>query len=130
MAYLEAAAPWWRSIPKRQSTVTRPARAGSHRVALVSADTRGRTALHALVAFTAILILSPQAWVPILKVLRIALLAAGFAAAAHILDRTAHRKAITLASPEMALALALVAWAVITLPLSIWPGGSVRLLTD
>jgi O-antigen ligase len=33
-------------------------------------------------------------------------------------------------SPEIGIVLMLVAWAVLTLPLSIWPGGSVRVLTD
>lgn len=84
----------------------------------------------ALVAFTAILLLSPQAWVPALKVIRIAFLAAGLAMVAHVVERTIHRQAITPLSPEIGLALALVCWAVITIPLSVWPGGSVRVLVD
>ena len=81
-------------------------------------------------AFTAILLLSPQAWFPVLKQVRIAFLAAGLAMAAHAVERTARRRAITPVSPEIAIAITLVAWAVLTLPLSMWPGGSVRLLTD
>jgi len=87
-------------------------------------------AFGALVAFTAILLLSPQAWFPILKILRIAFLAAGLAAVAHIVERTAQRRSITPLSPEIGIAVTLVCWSILTLPLSVWPGGSVRLLTD
>jgi O-antigen ligase len=87
-------------------------------------------AFWALVAFTAILLLSPQAWVPVLKAIRIAFLAAGLAFVAHVTERTIRRQSITPLSPEIGIALTLVAWAVITLPMSVWPGGSVRVLTD
>lgn len=127
MAYLEAAAPWWRTAPAESATILLPS--GTHPAA-TDALTGSRTAFYALVAFTVILLLAPQAWLPVLQVFRIALVAAAVAAAAHVLERTAHRKAITPFSPEIALAFALVAWAVITLPLSIWPGGSIHLLVD
>jgi O-antigen ligase len=87
-------------------------------------------AFAALVAFTAILLLSPQIWFPVLKLVRIAFVAAGIAIAAHVVERTAHRQPITPLSPEIGIALALVGWAILTLPLSVWPGGSVRVLTD
>jgi probable O-glycosylation ligase (exosortase A-associated) len=114
-------ATWWKPhIPKQTSIVS----------AVVPATQGGRLAFGALVAFTAILLLSPQAWVPALKVIRIAFLAAGIAMAAHIADRTIHRQSITPLSPEIGIVLALVAWSILTLPLSMWPGGSVRVLTD
>ena len=65
-------------------------------------------AFGALVAFTAILLLSPQAWFPILKAFRIAFLAAGIG------DRRARRRtdgsqrSITAAVPEIGIALTLV----------------------
>jgi putative inorganic carbon (hco3(-)) transporter len=96
----------------------------------VATETGSSVAFWALVAFTAILLLSPQAWVPALKVIRIAFLAAGVAMAAHIAERTIRRQSITPMSPEIGIVLVLVGWAVLTLPLSIWPGGSVRVLTD
>jgi probable O-glycosylation ligase (exosortase A-associated) len=37
---------------------------------------------------------------------------------------------VTPLAPEIGIVLALVAWSVITIPMSVWPGGSVRLLTD
>jgi len=89
-----------------------------------------RAAFYALVAFTFVLLLSPQAWFPVLKLIRIALLAGGVAMAAHIFERTAHRQPITPLAPEIGIALALVFWSTVTLPLSYWPGGGVRLLTD
>ncbi len=118
MSHLEAT--WWKpSSPKQPSAV-----------GAVATDSGSSAAFWALVAFTAILLLSPQAWVPALKVIRIAFLAAGMAMAAHVAERTIRRQPITPLSPEIGIVLALVAWSVLTLPLSIWPGGSVRVLTD
>lgn len=97
---------------------------------MITVASGGNVAFIALIAFTAILLLSPQAWVPALKVIRIALLAAGVAMVAHVVERTIHRQAITPMSPEIGIALALVCWSVITIPLSAWPGGSVRVLVD
>lgn len=109
---------WWR-VPARPQAIL-----------LVAAASRSRVAFIALVAFTVILLLSPQAWVPALKIVRVALLAAGIAVAAHVAERSVHRRPITPLSPEIGLALALVCWSVLTIPLSMWPGGSVRVLTD
>jgi O-antigen ligase len=115
-------ATWWKPPPnlKQPSAVA----------GVVASESGSSLAFWALIAFTAILLLSPQAWVPALKVIRIAFLAAGVAMAAHVAERTIRRQAITPMSPEIGIVLALVAWAVVTLPLSIWPGGSVRVLTD
>jgi probable O-glycosylation ligase (exosortase A-associated) len=111
---------WWR--PRR----TRPAAAA----AAAAEAPANAVAFRALVAFTAILLLSPQAWFPVLAPLRIAFLAAGVAIAGHLLDRMTRRGSAPPFNAEVALALALVAWAVITLPVSYWAGGSVDILTD
>lgn len=87
-------------------------------------------AFRALVAFTAILLLSPQIWFPFLGSLRIAFLAAGLAIGAHVLDCTARRRPVTPLHTEIGILLALVTWSVVTIPLSYWPGGSVAVLTD
>ena len=108
-------ASWWQT-PAR---VRRPSETAGSSVAF-----------GALVAFTAILLVSPQTWFPLLKAVRIAFLAAGLAMAAHVVERTANRRPITPVSPEIAIALALVAWSILTLPMSVWPGGSIRLLSD
>ncbi len=91
--------------------------------------TTGRVAFASLVVFTGILLLSPQIWLPILGSLRIALLAAGLAIAAHLLQRLADHQPTPFAT-EVVLAVLLVCWAVITVPVSYWPGGSVNVLTD
>jgi len=114
-------ATWWKPLNLKQPSAV---------AGVVAAESGSSVAFWALIAFTAILLLSPQAWVPALKVIRIAFLAAGIAMAAHVAERTIHRQAITPMSPEIGIVLALVAWAVVTLPLSVWPGGSVRVLTD
>jgi probable O-glycosylation ligase (exosortase A-associated) len=108
---------WWRPLTRtpRVTIVTTP---------------RISVAFIALLSFTVILLLSPQAWVPALKVIRIAFLAAGIAMAGHVVEQTIHRRPITPFSPEIGIALALVSWAVLTIPLSSWPGGSVRVLID
>ena len=87
-------------------------------------------AYYALVAFTLVLLLSPQAWFPVLKLIRIAFLAGGIAMAAHVMDRTAHKQPITPLAPEIGIAFALILWSMITIPMSYWPGGSVHLLMD
>jgi len=111
---------WWR--PEPHAAVTAAATGLPER--------EGRVAFHALVAFTGILLLAPQTVIPALKTLRIALAAGGLAIAAHLFDATLRRRPVLPACPEVVTALALLIWAVLTLPFSYWPGGSVALLSD
>jgi probable O-glycosylation ligase (exosortase A-associated) len=114
---------WW-----RRST-TAPAVSG--RVERTATPSSGsNVAFGALVTFTAILLLSPQIWFPILGSMRIAFLAAGTAIAAHLLDRLTRGRDVPPAPREIVIAMSLVAWAVLTLPLSYWPAGSVEVLAD
>ena len=77
MTAFENTADWWR-----------PAAPAAAPTAVVTGQQQGsRIAFGALVAFTGILILSPQVWFPVLKSLRIALVAAGLAIVAQLLDR-------------------------------------------
>jgi probable O-glycosylation ligase (exosortase A-associated) len=87
-------------------------------------------AFAALVAFTTILLISPQAWFPAIKSLRIALVAAALAIAMHIVGRAFGRTRGLPLRREMVIALGLIAWAALTIPLSIWPGGSLAQLAD
>jgi putative inorganic carbon (HCO3(-)) transporter len=87
-------------------------------------------AFKSLVAFTVILLLAPQEWFPVLKSLRIAFVAAILAFVAHMFDDTVKQRPVATFVPEMGIALALVAWSILTIPLSYWPGGSVAELTD
>jgi putative inorganic carbon (hco3(-)) transporter len=115
----ETTAPWWRPD-------ARPAVAGAPAAPVET----GRTAFAGLLAFTAILIVSPQAWMPVLGTLRVALLAAAVAIVAELLDRAMNRRPFRRTPVAFKLVIALVAWAVLTVPLSYWPGGSVAALTD
>jgi O-antigen ligase len=87
-------------------------------------------AFRALMAFTFILILAPQSFIPALRPLRIALLAAVVGVTARLVDCILRRQPLTVKSREMALTAGLVAWALITLPLSYWPGGSAAFLFE
>jgi probable O-glycosylation ligase (exosortase A-associated) len=102
-----------------------PANAAHHTVTVANV-----VAFRALVAFTVILLLSPQAWFPVLGELRIAFVAATITIGAHLLDRLVRRGAAPPFNAEIGIALMLVAWAVITVPVSYWVGGSVEVLTD
>jgi probable O-glycosylation ligase (exosortase A-associated) len=119
MSHCEAGTIWWR--PER--------RAGAAPASAVTGR-ESRVAFHALVAFTGILLLTPQSVIPVLKTLRIALVAGGLAIAAHMFDSTLRRRPILPAFPEVVTALTLLIWAVLTVPFSYWPGGSVALLAD
>ena len=87
-------------------------------------------AFKALVAFTAILLLAPQEWFPVLKALRIALLAATVSFVAYMFDSAVKRRPVKTFSTEMGICVALVTWSILTIPLSYWPGGSVTELTE
>jgi len=110
-------AAWW--IPQTVHT----SEAGSRR------DPEAKIAFRALIAFTLILLISPQNWFSVLKPLRIAFLTAGLAGASVLWNGWAHRKPVVL-NREILACFALPAWAFLTLPLSYWPGGSVATLTD
>ncbi|HEY6360298.1 MAG TPA: O-antigen ligase family protein, partial [Vicinamibacterales bacterium] len=121
---------WWRPVtPDPGSGIRDPKFVAGRRRA--PAESSGSdVAFGALVAFTAILLLSPQAWFPLLGTLRIAFLAAGVAIGAHLLDRLIRARDVPPMPTEILIALTLVAWAVLTLPLSYWPAGSVEVLAD
>lgn len=110
---------WWRAS-EPAPVLTRAAAPIEHE----------RVAFAALVAFTVILLVSPQAWFPAIKSLRIALLSAGVAITAHLASRAFGRAEAVPFRREMAIAMALMAWAALTIPVSIWPGGSLAQLTD
>lgn len=84
----------------------------------------------ALVAFTFILLVAPQSFFPVLAPLRIALLTAALAVMTYLFDRFIHRQPVLQSSPEMGITACLLAWAILTLPLSYWPGGSFTFLLD
>jgi len=116
---------WWR-----------PALLSGRAETLVFADPQleqrpdGGLAFRALMVFTFILLIAPQSFLPVLGTLRIALVAAVVGILAHLAGCLNRGRPLTVRRREMALAAGLAAWAVVTLPLSYWPGGSAALLLD
>jgi probable O-glycosylation ligase (exosortase A-associated) len=108
---------WWRP---------EPARVKADSALVPDSD----LAFKALVAFTAILLLAPQEWFPVLKSLRIALVAATVSFVAYMFDSAVQRRPVSTFTAEMGICLALVTWSILTVPLSYWPGGSVEELTE
>ena len=83
-----------------------------------------------LVAFTAVLFFRPQDQVPGLEVLHLAELAAIFGLAAMAVRRLSAGLPVAHVNPEMAGVVALGAVIVLSIPFSIWPGGSAKVFTD
>lgn len=119
------AAEWWRPGP-----VAELAPGMGVLAARQPQGSGGGLAFGALLTFTFIQVLAPQSFLPALRPFRIALVTALVGITAHVVERLARRRPITVWSREMALTAALVAWAVVTLPLSYWPGGSASFLLD
>jgi len=119
-------AEWWRPVPPTGG------QAGASQAESIVADgTRAGTApFVALVAFIIILLLAPQALFPVLSPFRLALLAAVGGIAAHALDRFLAHRPISIVTREIVLAACLAAWALVGVPFSYWPGGSISLLLD
>jgi len=84
----------------------------------------------ALIAFTFVLLLAPQNYVPILSTIRIALLVAVISMASHVYDRLRRGQPLTIVTAEIRITGYILAWALATLPFSYWPGGSVGVLLD
>lgn len=96
---------------------------------IVSYDAEGVTPFAALIVFTCILFLSPQTFLPTLKPLRIAFVAAGIAGASLLWQRRTGPNAVGF-NREIVICFALLAWSLMTVPVSFWPGGSIARLSD
>lgn len=118
MTVTSPASAWWlRASPSTESAVVRRD-AGE-----------GATAFIAVIGFTCILLLSPQTFLTVLKPLRIAFVAAGLAGASLLWQRRTGPNPFGL-NREIVICFAILVWAVVTVPLSFWPGGSIARLTD
>lgn len=82
----------------------------------------------ALIAFTLVLILSPQSYVPAIGHLHLAFLTAAVAVLGYIYGQFMDRQALFPAGKSMVALLMLLIWAVATIPVSLWTGGSVDIL--
>jgi O-antigen ligase len=115
-------AEWWRPASASVDVVAGPATASG-------GDSMTRP-FWAMMAFTCILLVAPQTFIPGLASLRVALVAVAVAVATYVHHQLSRGRPLTIWPREMKLTVALVAWAIATLPFSMWPGGSWNLLTD
>jgi len=90
----------------------------------------GAVPFAALLLFTFILVVAPQAIVPALEPLHLALITACLAVATCLFSRLARGLPVVGLEGEMRIACALFAWAALTIPFSSWPGGSYAYLVD
>ena len=83
-----------------------------------------------VMAFTAVLLFSPQTYVPALAPFRPALLVILIGVLAYVSDRWARGLPIVEWNREIGLITGLGVLAAFTVPFSLWPGGSVGVLSD
>ena len=123
--FAERVIEWWRpAMPVRAAAgVAAPTAEGGD-------DGYGHASFRGLLAFLAVLMLSPQTVFPVLQPLRLAFVSVGFALAAYLLQRLAAREPLIVMGPAIRYVALLVAWAILTVPMSYWPGGSVSFLLD
>jgi len=88
------------------------------------------TPVWCLALFTGVLILSPQTWIPALAPFRLALATGALAIGVLVVDRA--RRGLPAIAPTagVTIALLLLVWALVTIPFSSWPGGSLAFLLD
>jgi hypothetical protein len=112
------AAGWWRvkTLRSSSSRASEPAHA------------EGALPFWALMTFTFVLLIAPQEFIPALGSLRPAMVAAVAGIVAHVFGRIVRGRPISVWTPEIAAAGCLVCWAIVTIPFSYWPGGSVSFL--
>jgi probable O-glycosylation ligase (exosortase A-associated) len=118
---------WWRPTPAPDGNGNDVSPAAT---AAVAPSVDSKVPFWALFAFTFILIISPQSLFPVLAPLRIALIAAALALTAFVVNRFVTHQPIVQLTRESWIALLLLGWAVITVPFSYWPGGSVSVLVS
>lgn len=82
-----------------------------------------------LIAFSFVLLLSPQSFIGALRPLHLAFAAAGLAALTYGFDRFRHRQPLLPMTRPTVLTLCLLGLALVTVPLSYWPGGSLSYIT-
>lgn len=89
---------------------------------------REQLSFWAVVGFTFILLLAPQERYPFLAPLRIAMLTAMLAVLAHVYSRISKGLPVVDLIPANKVLLCLLAWIVVTMPFSFWPGGSITFM--
>jgi O-antigen ligase len=112
---------WWR---RRAS----PAAPAVRRRAGARGAVRSEAAFRLTLALVALVLVAPQERIPALAALRPAFVVAGLAIAAALASRLGWHEPLSVSSPALRLAGMLLGWAIVTMPLSSWPGGSLAAL--
>src|SRR5690606_33219968 len=84
----------------------------------------------AVMMFTFILIVAPQQMFPVLAPLRIAMLSVAVALLAHCWVQISRGKPVLDMNAGVILVLVLLGWCVLTVPFSMWRGGSIGFLME
>jgi len=92
--------------------------------------TEARLAFKALLCLTFIIYIAPQIIFPVLQPLHLALVSALFAIGSYLTFVLTSGTRLTVMRPEVKLILGIFALAVISIPMSEWPGGSFQFLID
>ncbi|MGH9797808.1 MAG: O-antigen ligase family protein, partial [Candidatus Polarisedimenticolia bacterium] len=108
---------WWRPMPAPLAGT------GAH-------ASQGRFAFAAVLAFTFVLLVAPQTFLPSLQPVRLGLLTAAMAIAGLLADRFVRGLPLLAMTRETWISLGLLGWALLTVPFSYWPGGSLEFLAD
>ena len=117
---------WWRrEHPARVADVGTEPAAGAD-----AAEPQSRLPYRALIGLTIIMVAAPQEFIPALAPLRIALIAASLAAAALFFTRLNAPPVARVRAPAVPIAGCLLVWSIVTIPASMWPGGSVQTLNE
>ena len=85
---------------------------------------------YALMLFTLLLVTVPQETFPILDPQHLALVAAVLAATSYVVDRVNRGRSLTVREPEIRLVLVLLGLALLSVPTSYWPGGSLSVIIN
>jgi O-antigen ligase len=117
---LEDHGSWWRFVPARTTISS----------ARVAVDSTGCLPFNALLAFTALVVLAPQSSFPALQPLRLPFVVGGLAMGSYLIHSLLHGLPLTVRVQELKLLAGILLWAVITVPFSLHPGGSVEFILD
>ena len=111
---------WWQPVLSPPRADMAPA---SHGAGL-------RLPFVALIGFTVVLILAPQDHFAFLAPLHLAFVAAAVAGGSYLIGRFDGRAGPVAPAREYRIAGLLLVWAVAAVPFSLWPGGSIEVITS
>lgn len=115
---------WWRPHTAQATHEATPAEA------VYPDEPTATLPFWSVMAFTAVLLFSPQTYIPALGPLRPALTIIVIGVLSYAADRWARRLPLLEWNLETGLIAGMAVLAMVTLPFSLWPGGSVAVLTD